>query len=107
MKMGMGIGINTERPDEGQLRGRQEPVACYVWFTSTGRAMPRKLKYQNDDGSLSEIDHINVISESDKNYCVIPTIEYECSCEIKEIVYNFHLLYYLEDHKWAMYWKYS
>ena len=42
MKMGMGIGINTERPDEGQLRGRQEPVACYVWFTSTGRAMPRK-----------------------------------------------------------------
>ena len=82
--MGMGIGINTERPDEGRIKGFQEPVACYVWFTSTGKVMPKRLKYQRKDGSIGQIDHIHVMTSQHKNYCGIPTIEYECNCMIAD-----------------------
>lgn len=105
--MGMGIGINTEKPDEGRIKGCQEPVACYVWFTSTGKVMPKRLKYQRKDGSIGEIDHIHVVTSRQKNYCGIPTIEYECNCTFADREYDFQLLYYLEEHKWAMYWKYQ
>ena len=53
--MGMGIGINSERPDEGKVRGWQEPVACYVWFTSEGKAIPKRLKYLDTEGCVQEI----------------------------------------------------
>ena len=45
--MSMGIGINSEQPDAGELKGRQEPVACGVWFTSEGVAMPKMLKFRD------------------------------------------------------------
>ena len=38
--MSMGIGINTQNPDEGELKRDLEEIACGVWFTSTGAVMP-------------------------------------------------------------------
>ena len=34
--MSMGIGTNTQNPDEGELKRDLEKIACGVWFTSTG-----------------------------------------------------------------------
>lgn len=103
--MGMGIGINSERPDEGKVRGWQEPVACYVWFTSEGKAIPKRLKYLDTEGCVQEIKGIHVISSSEKNYCGIPTVEYDCNCIIGNRKYAFRLLYYLERHIWKLLWK--
>lgn len=103
--MGMGIGINSEKPDEGEVRGWQEPVACYVWFTSEGQAIPKRLKYLDEEGGMQEIRGIHVVSSSEKNYCGILTVEYDCSCTIGNREYLFRLLYYLERHIWKLLWK--
>lgn len=103
--MGMGIGINSEKPDEREVRGWQEPVACYVWFTSEGKAIPKRLKYLDTEGFVQEIRGIHVVSSSEKNYCGIPTVEYDCNCIIGNREYAFRLLYYLERHIWKLLWK--
>ena len=46
--MSMGIGINTQNPDEGELKRDLEEIACGVWFTSTGAVMPKLVKYQDE-----------------------------------------------------------
>lgn len=103
--MGMGIGINAEKPDEGAVRGWQESVACYVWFTSGGEAVPKRMKYKDRDGNIQEIRDIQVESSSEKNYCGIPTIEYECNCHLYGREWRFRLLYYLERHVRKLLWK--
>ena len=43
--MSMGIGTNARKPDEGKLkRENRREVACGVWCTSTGTAMPKMIK---------------------------------------------------------------
>ena len=50
--MSMGIGINTRNPDEGELKRDLEEIACMVWFTSKGAAMPKLVKYQDKAGMI-------------------------------------------------------
>lgn len=103
--MGMGIGINAEQPDEGALNGHQEPVACYVWFTSSGAVMPKRLKYRDQQGVIREIRGIHVQSHKETNYCGIPAVRYECDCVMWERKYEFSLIFYLERHEWKLIWK--
>ena len=42
--MGMGIGINTQQADEGVLQRKLEEIACGVWFTCRGAAIPKLVK---------------------------------------------------------------
>ncbi len=72
--MGMGIGINVHTPDAGKIRGRQEPVACGVWYTSTGTAIPKLIKFQGEDGEIRTLTNLHVLSFEKKNYCGIPTV---------------------------------
>ena len=53
--MSMGIGTNTQSPDEGELKRDLEEIACGVWFTSKGAVMPKMVKYQDEDGMLHTI----------------------------------------------------
>ena len=53
--MSMGIGTNTQNPDEGELKRDLEKIACGVWFTSTGSVMPKLVKYQDEEGLLHTI----------------------------------------------------
>lgn len=102
--MGMGIGINDAAPDEGIIKGKQEPVACSVWFTSTGRIMPKIMKYQESDGEIVTIYHIHVISSAKKNYCGIPTVEFECESTKGRYLTKFRLYYYIERQEWTVMW---
>lgn len=78
--MNMGIGINTLRPDEGKLkRDNLREIACGVWFTSSGTAMPKMIKYQDDEGLIHSIGQIHVQAREKKYYCGIPVHEYRCS----------------------------
>ncbi len=103
--MGMGIGINDEKTDEGRLKGRQEPVACSVWFTSTGRLLPKMMKYKEADGEIVVISDIHVESSDRKNYCGIPVLSFECSAAAGNTVVWFRLLYYVERQRWCVIWR--
>lgn len=103
--MGMGIGINAEEPDAGAIRGHQEPVACGVWYTSTGTAIPKLLKFQDDNGEIHTLTNLHVLSCEKKNYCGIPTLEYECDVMLRSRRYRFHLLFYIERQEWKVLWK--
>ena len=70
--MSMGIGTNTQNPDEGELKRDLEKIACGVWFTSTGSVMPKLVKYQDDEGLLHTISQIHVLTQEKKYYCGIP-----------------------------------
>ena len=77
--MSMGIGTNARKPDEGKLkRDSLCEIACGVWFTSTGTAMPKMIKYQDDEGMIHSISQIHVQTREKKYYCGIPIHEYRC-----------------------------
>lgn len=100
--MGMGIGINVQKPDAGAVRGRQEDIACGVWFTSQGHTMPKLVKFQDKDGGLHTIDNIHVVCSSRKNFCGVPAIEYECTTIKEDMKYSFKLIFYVEQCRWKM-----
>ena len=79
----MGIGINTQNPDEGELKRDLEEIACGVWFTSTGAVMPKLVKYQDEEGLLHTISQIRVLTQDKKFYCGIPIQEYRCSTVVE------------------------
>lgn len=103
--MGFGIGINTEETDAGSLRGKQELVACDCWFTSSGKTIPRFLKYQDMEGVIHSINDIRVHTSERKNYCGIPMIEYVCSCEENGQKYRFKLLFQIQNCIWNIIWQ--
>lgn len=103
--MSMGIGINTQKPDEGKLKGELEAVACGVWFTSKGRILPKLVKYQDKEGCLHTISQIRVITTEKKYYCGIPLQEYRCSTILNGREYYFRLYYYPEENCWKICWK--
>ncbi|MFI3170836.1 MAG: hypothetical protein R3Y58_00490 [Eubacteriales bacterium] len=103
--MGMGIGTNTDTPDEGRIRGAQVPVACGVWFTSTGRTIPKLIKYENEDGSLTTLSQFNILYQEEKHFCGIPTMEYHCEVILNNQCYPFLLLHYIEAKEWKLWWK--
>ncbi len=98
----MGIGTNAQSPDEGKLKGNQTPAACGVWFTSNGRILPKMLKFQEPDGQIVTLTHIQVLTEEEKHYCGIPTLRYKCNGENAGKVLEFTLLYYIEQQEWKM-----
>ena len=98
--MSMGIGINARNPDEGKLnRENLREVACGVWFTSTGTAMPKMIKYQDDEGMIRSIGQIHVQTREKKYYCGIPIHEYRCSTVAQGQEYLFRLYYYAEENR--------
>lgn len=101
--MSMGIGINTQKPDAGEIRGRQEDIACGVWFTSSGNPIPQLVKYKERE-EIHSIRNIRVLTREKKYYCGIPVMEYLCSAVEEEMEYLFKLYYYLEECKWKIAW---
>ena len=103
--MSMGIGTNTQNPDEGELKRDLEEIACGVWFTSTGTVMPKLVKYQDEEGMLHTISQIRVLTQDKKFYCGIPIQEYRCSTVVENQEYRFRLYYYLETSCWKISWE--
>lgn len=100
--MGMGIGINTDRPDSGIIKREQLPVACGVWFTSTGRTIPKLIKYENQAGERITLTDFQILLQEEKYYCGISTIEYYCQLVNPHHITSFRLLYYIEQKEWKL-----
>lgn len=103
--MSMGIGINSSSPDSGEIRGTQEAVACGIWFTSTGRVIPKTVKFEDDNGVYHMLQHIRVTHQEEQNYCGIPTITFKCDTIYRDRQVEFHLIFYTEQRKWVILWK--
>lgn len=103
--MSMGIGINAQNPDEGELRRDLEAIACGVWFTSKGTVMPKMIKYQDNEGVIHRISRIRVITQEEKHYCGIPILEYRCSTVFMDREYLFRLYYYPKTNCWKISWE--
>ena len=102
--MAMGIGTNAQKPDEGELRRTQEEIACGVWFTSSGVALPKLMKYKDSEGIIQTIHQVRVLQQEKKYYCGIPALEYRCSTVFGNREYLFRLYYYIEDNCWKLSW---
>lgn len=100
--MGMGIGINTAHADAGELKRHQMPIACGVWFTSTGRAIPKTIKYQDENQVYHTFTDFQILHEEERFYCGIRTIQYLCQLLTNNTVQNFQLLYYTEKKEWKL-----
>ncbi len=101
----MGIGTNTQKPDEGEMHRDQEAIACCVWFTSSGSTLPKMFKFQDENGALHTVDNIRIYSQEKKRYCGIPVTEYRCSTLQEGYEYIFRIYYYLEDGCWKIAWN--
>ena len=101
----MGIGTNAQKPDEGQMNRELEEIACGVWFTSSGTAIPKLVKYRDRDGMIHSIGPIRILSGEKKYYCGIPVQEYRCSTVFENRVYLFRLYYYPETGCLKLSWE--
>ena len=100
--MAFGIGINTQKADAGAVKGTQREIACDCWFTTTGKIIPRMLKIQDEDGEIRVIRQIVVHSQEPKNYCGIPSIEFDCTLTILEHEIPARLIYYQTESRWVL-----
>ncbi len=103
--MMMEMNSNSDVPDEVTIKRTQEPVACGVWFTSSGKMMPLSLKFKDSEGNMLIINNIRVIKKEKKRFCGIPTMEFWCSTLMHGREYQFRLYHYPEDGCWKIAWN--
>lgn len=103
--MSMGIGINAQHPDQGELKRNLEEIACGAWFTSKGAVLPKLIKYQDSEGMIHSISQIQVLTREERYYCGIPIQEYRCSTVSENREYFFRLYYYPKTSCWKISWE--
>lgn len=103
--MAFGIGINAKKPDRGEIKGTQEGIACGCWFTNQGTAIPKMIKYQDQDGMIHTITNLEVLFSEKQYFCGIPVMAYSCRTEYEGKEYLFRLLFHLEECKWKIVWN--
>lgn len=103
--MNIEIGTAMQHGDEGKLTGNLEEIACGVWFTSRGTAIPKLVKYQDETGIIHSLGPIRVLSREKKYYCGIPIQEYRCSTVIGNREILFRMYYYMETNCWKLRWE--
>lgn len=100
--MAFGNGMEEEKLQEKAIAGRYQKVAVGCWFTSTGRGIPKLVKYEDEAGFRHTLDHIQVIRTEQKYYGGILSRKYVCSAVVGERKQDFILLYYPVENTWDM-----
>ena len=103
--MAFGMGTNTKKADAGFIKGKQREIACQCWFTSTGKVTPLMLKVQDEDGEIRTVHHIQVLSQEEKMYAGMRSIEFDCIITILEQQIDVQLIYYKEENKWVLVYR--
>ena len=102
--MAFGIGTNTERPN-AIVRGEQFEIACECWFTCSGKTTPIMIKIEDEDGEIRTIRQIQVHSQEKKQYCGIPSEEFECTIVILGQKIPIRLIYYMTESRWVLVYR--
>lgn len=100
--MAFGIGINTELPDKGEVKGRQMEVAVGCWFTSQGNTIPQLIKWEDEEGTVHTINQIRILYKEQKKYAGTPTMEYRCEIKEDNYIREVKLIFFMEERKWRM-----
>ena len=100
--MAFGAGKEHQDGHAGQIRGRQQEVACECWFTSTGRLIPLMLKLKDEDGMCRTVRPIMVHSAEKKMYAGTPFIEFDCEIVVREQKMRVWLIYYQSENRWVL-----
>ena len=105
--MGFAIGTQEEKMQEHAVRGHYQKVSVFCWFTSTGRTIPLRIKFEDEEGFRHVLDHIQVIKTDQKYYAGILAQKYDCSAIIHGMNREFTLLYHPEENTWDMVLPYN
>lgn len=97
-----GIGVNTQAPDAGAIRGNQIDIACACWFTSQKKPVPYMIKFIDENGEIQTVREIRVNCVETKNYSGIPSLEYVCTITTNGIMHDVKLIFFQIECKWIM-----
>lgn len=100
--MGFIVGRGREQCQEAAIKGCYRMAAVGCWFTASGRGIPQVVKYQDEEGNLQVLTHIQVRKVEQKYYGGILSRKYDCSVIVEDKEQKFILLYYPERNQWNM-----
>lgn len=100
--MGFGLGMETEKLQERAVNGRYMKVAVGCWFTSTGKAIPKMVKYEDEEKLQHTLNRIEVLKSDKKHYAGIYSQRYDCCVVEAGVRRYFTLLYHPGDNTWDM-----
>ena len=102
MYMAFGIGENSQMADAGPVKGKQREIGFQCWFSSKGKVIPLMLKVQDEDGEIRTIRQIQVLSQEEKLFAGIASLEFNCIITILGQRISTRLIYYKEENKWVL-----
>lgn len=100
--MGFAVGMEEEKQQEKAVRGHYQKVAVGCWFTSTGKAIPQMIKYEDETGCRHMLKNIQVLKTEQKYYAGILSQRYDCNAVMEDRVRQFTLLYHPGENTWDM-----
>lgn len=100
--MGFAVGMEKEKLQEEAVKGKYMKVAVGCWFTSTGKAIPRMLKYEDREGMRHLMKDVQVLKTEQKYYAGILSQKYVCSAIVDGRSREFILLYHPGENTWDM-----
>ena len=103
--MAFGIGTNAQKADAGFIKGKQKEIACQCWFTSKGRVTPLMLKIEDEDGEIRTVRQIQVLTQEEKKYAGVRSLEFDCIITILEQKIDVQLIYYKEENRWTLIYR--
>ena len=103
--MAFGIGTNAQKADAGFIKGKQREIACQCWFTSKGKVTPLMLKIEDEDGEIRTVRQIQVLTQEEKKYAGVRSLEFECIITILEQKIDVQLIYYKEENRWVLIYR--
>lgn len=103
--MAFGIGTNAQTADAGFIKGKQREIACQCWFTSKGKVTPLMLKIEDEDGEIRTVRQIQVVSQEEKKYAGVRSLEFDCIITILEQQIDVQLIYYKEENRWVLVYR--
>ncbi|MBQ0058842.1 MAG: hypothetical protein KBS83_02610 [Lachnospiraceae bacterium] len=77
-------------------------VAVLCWFTSTGRAMPYLIRYEDDSQEMRTLRHITVKDSSAEMKPGLFVQWYQCKCRCEEREVSFYLFFRPGENRWFL-----
>lgn len=91
--------------DSGPAPVNTIPAACEIWFTSTGRVLPKLIKFADEAGSIHTLSNFQVYHFERHRYCGIPSSIYYCKTVLLKKSVSFRLFFYPETCIWKLLWE--
>lgn len=91
--------------DSGPAPVNTIPAACEIWFTSTGRVLPKLIKFPDETGNILTLSDFHVYHSERHFYCGIPSFVYYCKTILSKKRILFRLFFYPESCTWKLLWE--